>query len=123
VRIYPEDSLFSKYIRVRDKWKCKRCGRQYPNGDGRLQNSHFWSRNNWATRFDEENCDALCYGCHSLWENDKQGDYRDWKIKQLGREKYDKLEWRARMMYAKKDHKLALIYVRGLIKERGFNIE
>ncbi len=115
VKIYREDSLFSRYIRTRDKWRCQRCFTQYQEGDQGLQNSHFWGRGNWNTRFDSENCDALCYGCHARWEGNKQGDYRDFKIKQLGIIGYKNLEMRARMT-AKKDHGLALLYVKQLMK-------
>ena len=34
--------------------------------------------------FHRWNCDAACYGCHAVWEANKQGDYRNFKIKQLG---------------------------------------
>lgn len=30
-----------------------------------LHCSHFHGRGKWATRFDPDNCFALCYGCHS----------------------------------------------------------
>jgi len=49
-----------------------------------------------GTRWLETNCDALCYGCHSLWEESKQGDYRDFKIRQLGEKGYLMLEAKAR---------------------------
>jgi len=85
------DELFSKYIRERDG-KCSRCGKV-----GRLTNSHYWSRIHSGTRYDPENCDSLCWlPCHYTWEHEKQGDYRDFKLKQLGQERYDELEKRAR---------------------------
>lgn len=43
-----------------------------------------------------DNCDALCYGCHARWEGNKQGEYRDWKLQQLGVKVYDLLEKKAR---------------------------
>jgi hypothetical protein len=30
-----------------------------------LHCSHYHGRGKWATRFDPDNCRALCYGCHS----------------------------------------------------------
>jgi hypothetical protein len=87
------DAAFSKWIRERDG-KCVRCGKTE-----HLQCSHFWPRAASRTRFDPENCDTLCYGCHygdryHGWEYSKQGEYRDFKIKQLGEEAYKKLEER-----------------------------
>jgi len=96
IRITKADEKFSKYIRTRDGWICQRCGRRYTPPTNGLQCSHFWGRANKCTRFDPENCDALCYGCHSLWEGNKQGDYRDFKIRQLGKKGYEALEKRAR---------------------------
>ena len=96
------DTLFSKYIRERDG-KCVRCGKtEY------LQCSHFWPRAISATRFDPENCDTLCYGCHygdryHGWEYSKQGEYRTFKINQLGEERYKALEERANMFKPQKE--------------------
>ena len=44
------------------------------------QNSHFWGRGNSATRYDPENCDGVCGGCHMRHEGTKQGLYRELKI-------------------------------------------
>jgi len=95
------DGLFSKFIRERDG-KCVRCGKtEY------LQCSHFWPRAISSTRFDPENCDTLCYGCHygdryHGWEYAKQGEYRDFKIKQLGDEGYKNLALRATITVKRK---------------------
>lgn len=61
------DRLFSVYIRTRDEWKCKNCGREFEEKDRRrLQCAHVWySRRYYVTRFDERNCHALCFGCHN----------------------------------------------------------
>ena len=83
------DILFSRYIRERDK-KCFFC----PNPA--TQCSHFWGRGNSATRYDPENADGICGGCHMRHEGQKQGLYREKKIAQLGQERYDALEKRAR---------------------------
>ena len=85
------DTKFSELIRKRDG-KCVRCGKKI----GRLQCSHYWSRKHWATRYDFDNCDTLCWPCHygnqKGWEYDIQGEYRDYMLKKLGKEKYDLLE-------------------------------
>lgn len=89
------DSKFSLFIRQRDG-ACKRCGaKEY------LTCSHFWMRSHSATRFDPENCIALCAGpysnqCHETWEHRKNYEYKEWMIGWLGQDKYDALERRAR---------------------------
>lgn len=82
------DEIFSRWIRGRDK-TCFFC----PNPA--TQNSHFWGRANSATRYDPENCDGICGGCHMRHEGNKQGLYREKKIAQLGQERYDALMKRA----------------------------
>lgn len=88
------DKAFSKWIRLRDK-VCVKCGK-----GGKLTNSHFWGRMHSATRYDPENCDSLCWlPCHYTWEHEKHGAYRDFKMKQLGPDRYHALEMRARSNY------------------------
>ena len=58
------DVVFSNLIRYRDKWTCQRCGRVYPEGSQGLHCSHFFGRGTWATRLEEANAMALCFGCH-----------------------------------------------------------
>jgi hypothetical protein len=53
-------------------------------------------RTNQATRYDDKNCDSLCYGCHSYFEDRKQTAYRDWKIKRMGLREVEKLEFKSR---------------------------
>lgn len=123
IKIDKADKVFSLYIRERDNWQCQRCRRMYNREDaGSLHASHFWSRRHESTRFDPDNIDSLCFGCHNLWESDKQGDYRDLKIKQLGEKGYRDLEIRYNMT-TKKDRKLMLIYwtreYHALCKKKG----
>lgn len=91
----PQDKLFSELIRNRDKHRCVFCGKTRDQGYT-LQCSHFWGRGNKSTRFDPKNCDTLCFNCHMNNEGNKQGFYRDWKLKQLGDVEYKLLERRAR---------------------------
>lgn len=115
VKIRREDSLFSKYIRNRDKWTCQRCHRTHEEGSRGMHCSHYWSRGKWGTRFDPENCDALCYACHMLWGGDRRSAYTAFKKKQLGIKRYNALMCRAHA-YAKRDRKLALEHVNKLLK-------
>ncbi len=96
IRITKLDSLFSKKIRERDNWTCVRCKAYHAPPTSALHCSHYWGRAAKSVRYDPLNADALCYGCHSKWESNKQGDYRDFKIHQLGAFQYAQLEKRAR---------------------------
>lgn len=89
------DKAFSLLIRTRDKWTCVLCGFYDSPPTQRIQCSHFWSRRHSSTRFDFSNCDSLCAGCHLKHESNKQGKYRTFKLKQLGKKKYEELEKRA----------------------------
>lgn len=90
----PIDDAFSLFIRNRDQ-VC-----QYPlRGPddyhaGTLQNSHFHGRTARSTRWDEENCDALCGRHHQFLEGRKNAEYADWKLKQLGEKRFKELKKR-----------------------------
>lgn len=91
------DKEFSLYIRKRDG----RCMNPLcPNGMSRsaevkyLECSHFWPRGDLISRFDPDNCMALCHTCHSMWENTKQGKYRELMIRVLGYKRYQALQKR-----------------------------
>ncbi len=90
------DDIFSKWIRDRDIF-CFFCS------NPAKQCSHFWGRGNSATRYDPENCDGICGGCHMRHEGNKQGLYRDKKIAQLGKKGYMELEKLARGTVKRKD--------------------
>lgn len=109
------DVLFSKYIRTRDNWTCQRCGKKYPERSQGLHCSHFFGRSRESTRFDPENCDALCFGCHRYFGSDDMDAYREFKVKQLGKKKYEHLTIRSRT-YCKKDRKAAYYAIKELIK-------
>ena len=80
------DLEYSHHIRDRDNKKCFFCGKEGS------QNSHFWGRRHSATRYNDDNCDYACGGCHMRNEGDKQGLYRTMKLAQLGKARYDALE-------------------------------
>lgn len=84
------DTTFSLYIRERDGC-CKSCGTTE-----RLTCSHYWRRGHSSTRYDPLNCIALCVDCHSIWENTKNREYKDFMLDWLGEEQYLVLEHRAR---------------------------
>lgn len=90
MKILRADILMSRFIRQRDR-HCMRCGSIQA-----LQCSHYFGRTRWTVRFDPENLDCLCYACHRLWEKEDREAYRQFKVSQLGQEKYDELCIRAR---------------------------
>jgi len=97
------DSVFSKIIRSRDNWTCVRpkCKKQHLPPTNALHNSHYFGRTRYSTRFDEENCDALCHGCHRYWELSNREEYRDFKIKQLGEDGFYDLRRRSESLTKK----------------------
>lgn len=98
------DQVFSKIVRERDGWHCQRCGRNLKENTRTLHCSHFWPRGHYGTRYDLENCIALCYHCHYYeWEKEKQGAYMDYMIKKLGQERYEALKLRSQRPIKKKD--------------------
>src|SRR3990167_3314293 len=106
IKLDKADVLFSKYIRLRDKFRCVRCKKFYEGGIG-LQCSHYFGRARENTRFDDRNCDSLDMGCHQYWGSANREDYRNFKIKQLGEKGFKDLTLRANL-YKKKDRKMAL---------------
>ena len=91
VKIDKNDTLFSIMVRERDGDKCCFCNKTASQG-WRMTNSHFWGRGDKHNRFNPLNCDTLCFTCHTNNEGNKQGIYKTWKLKQLGKKVYDELE-------------------------------
>lgn len=85
------DERFAKFIILRDK-KCQRCGKS----NRRLTCSHYWVRQHYSTRFDPDNCCAVCVFCHTFdkdnWENDRLGEYEAFMINKLGQKGFDDLK-------------------------------
>ncbi len=69
-----------------------------------------------GTRFEPDNCDSLCFACHTLWEPNKHGAYRDFKMKQLGEARYKTLEIQA-MTPTKVDEKLIVLAMKKLLAQ------
>ena len=123
IKVRPADKLFSTYIRARDGWRCVygfKCNRNidYSQSKGLLDCSHFQKRRKESVRFDIENCDASCRSCHYFVENHPEGQktLEEFKRKQLGEKRFNALLIRANQT-GKKDDKLAMIYIKQLMKE------
>lgn len=119
MKIDKADSVFSQYVRLRDK-SCVRCGSRVELNNKGLpvshQNSHYFGRTREGTRFDPLNCDTLCHGCHRFWEKEDREGYREFKINQLGELGYAALNIRANTYY-KKDRSMRFIECQALLKE------
>jgi len=87
IKLDKNDTLFSKMIRERDG-KCVLCG----DTQRKSECSHFWGRSDKIHRFDPRNAEYLCFTCHMRVEGNKQGEYRTYKLKQLGEEVYNKMQ-------------------------------
>ncbi len=86
------DKAVSDYVRHRDHYTCRRCTKYFPEGRRQgLHCSHYFGRAAKGTRYEPDNCDALCHGCHTVWAEKDREDYREFKIKQLGEERFDEL--------------------------------
>ena len=112
------DDVFSQYIRLRDK-KCMRCGSPVKFNDKGMpvshQASHFVGRRKEATRFDEENVDCLCGGCHMYFTANPAEHYQ-WQVNKKGQKTIDMLVLRSNQ-YQKKDRKMAHLYWTERLKE------
>lgn len=92
------DTVFSKYIRLRDAmpngmFRCISCGKIKPLEQADC--GHFHSRRHMSTRFDEDNCHAECRACNRFSADHLIG-YRENLIKKIGSQRYILLEVKAR---------------------------
>jgi len=119
IKIDAADKAFSDYIRARDGWKCSRCKRQYnpsiPEHRMALHCSHFQGRGKEATRFEELNADALCYGCHK-YLGSHPAEHYVWQVARKGQEVVDKLVLQSNS-YKKKDRKAEKLIWRAKLAE------
>jgi len=86
-------TVFSKWVRNRDNWKCYTCGKQYDgtgSSRGGLHAGHFISRRHNATMFNEMNVHGQCMYCN-MWDYGNSGVYAQNLIRDYGKEKFDEL--------------------------------
>lgn len=92
------DAQFSKWIRERDKT----CQYPYCNKTDGLDCSHFHLRSNSATRYDPDNCIALCRIHHQQLEvptPTKNAAYVALMLARLGSERFESLRVKAQGIY------------------------
>lgn len=109
IKIRPSDKAFSLYIRTRDGWTCQRCGHQYTPPTSALHCSHFQGRGKENTRFDPENADALCYGCHRYFTS-HPGEHYEWQVKRKGQRNVDLIVLRSNQYKKRQDKDEVLIW-------------
>ena len=95
---YKLDAIFSKYIRLkysddRGNCRCISCGKVFPWKE--IQCGHYMSRRYMSTRFSEDNCRPQCVACNIFNQGNIQM-YRRALIKQIGEQRVDLIEVRAR---------------------------
>lgn len=78
------DKAVSEFVRKRDK-VCVVCGSDYKLGCG-----HIFTRKNYSTRWDLENCWCQCWSCNYR-HTFSQYEYFKWFIDKFGQDKFDKL--------------------------------
>jgi hypothetical protein len=66
------DELFSQYIKFLSGGYCKRCGHYLGVKSRGLHCAHWQSRGKWTTRYERDNAQALCYGCHRYLDQHKE---------------------------------------------------
>jgi hypothetical protein len=119
IKIDLADKYFSQWTRLRDK-KCLRCHSPVRLNEHNLPvshtNSHYFGRGAENTRFEPNNCDTLCYPCHTLWASRDREDYKTFKVNQLGQEGFDKLLL-ASNTYRKRDRISEKVYWKKRLKD------
>jgi len=116
IKIDPADKMFSWFVRERDNWMCNRCHTPYEPPTMALHNSHYFGRGAENVRFDPDNGDALCFGCHGIWEKQDREDYREFKIRQLGEKGFRDLTIRSKL-YCRKDRTLAYLVAKKMFED------
>ena len=111
IRLDALDLLFGKFIRLRDK-VCQRC---FHSGNS-IAAAHFHGRSSKSVRWDEDNCCALCLGCHSYLDGHPLEKVEFFK-KRLGEWNFDLLNSRARTPARYIDKQAITVYLKLKIKE------
>lgn len=111
------DTLVSQLIRIRDKGKCRKCGRRSKT----CSPHHIFSRRYLNTRWDEENLLFLCFPCHFNFAHSRVEEFRDWILSWMGEVKYMLLKKKALSVRGFKigDLKMVKVYLEQEIKNKG----
>lgn len=118
IKIDQADKYFSWWVRCRDNWSCKRCGKHYTPPTTSLQCSHFKGRGKEGTRFEPLNADSLCYGCHMYFTAQPDEHYA-WQVQQKGQDVVDQLTLQANAYHRKNRLEEKLKWKERLLKDFG----
>lgn len=112
------DAIFSDYIREKANWRCEQCGKDFTSNRQSLHNSHFIGRGNKSTRWDIENCAALCFYHHRIFTENPHLHYQFF-FNRLGEEKLNRLLIRSKLTAKdlKIDEKLLRVGFRQMLAE------
>jgi len=99
-KINPLDVLVSCLVRNRDEWTCRRCKKLYPPPTSTLHCAHIFSRGDSSTRYDQDNCLALCLHCHQ-WAHGHAHEFVDFVNAELGIDKAEALRLKSRQTVRK----------------------
>lgn len=110
------DSVFSKYIRERDNYKCITCAKD--SNTSVIQCGHLFSRVSHSTRWDEKNAYAQCSGCNLAHEYNFEAYRRVW-VEKNGEKEYDKLyaKYSNTTKFSDSDLKFLIKYYRQKVDE------
>lgn len=121
IKLRPNDTLFSNYIRQKANWKCEYCGKACKiDGEwiGKLEASHYHGRRKESTRYDTDNVHALCFSCHKRMgghTREEKGEYDLWMKELLGEQRYKTLLVRANTI-GKRDNFIENLKIKELLK-------
>lgn len=71
--------------------------------------SHFYGRKSESTRFERDNADTMCHGCHQYFTSNP-AEYSAWKLKQLGQKRFDTLLLQKNTPKKRDDKLIILLY-------------
>ena len=124
------DVKFSDYIRAKAGWRCERCGSYFVERPGKaLQCSHYYGRRKEAVRFDPDNADSLCAGCHQFFGEHREDStdpktglrrdgYTSWKLKKIGPTAFDFLTLKANTP-GRPDYKMINLWLTRVLQTYG----
>lgn len=69
-------------------------------GQTQMTNSHYFKRGKYGTRWEEDNCDPMCWECHVKIENHKHEtiegfNYETYMLLKLGHKRFNNLQMKA----------------------------
>ncbi len=88
------DALFSRYIKLLSGGYCKRCKKYLGVKSRGLHCAHCFSRGKKSVRFDRDNAQALCYGCHRYLDG-HPSEKMEFFMEILGTKRFNALDKKA----------------------------